>query len=229
MNYTNLMRTTLSVLGVSLFSFYLVGCSESTDKAEVKSTASDVSKVSTEQTESQASQQSKKLSENNPKVVVTEEVFPEPPASKKAVDLTKGQHQLWQLLDTDIENKETYAIQADPAVLSSFAIDGVVTMQVTPDHSVSAKLVETYNGDMGEMVWKGEIVDGDNTESMLVTEGERTTIISLATRYGNQTIVVDKKTGKGRATSEDEIAQRQNPKHVDAIPVKDDLLKPQPK
>ncbi|MGI0118053.1 hypothetical protein [Zooshikella sp. RANM57] len=229
MNYTNLMRTTLSVLGVSLFSFYLVGCSESTDKAEVKKVTSEVSKVSTEQAASQASLQNNKSSENNPKAAVTEEVLPEPPASKKAVDLTKGQHQLWQLQDADIENKETYAVQADPAVLSSFVIDGVVTMQVTPDHTVAAKLVETYNGDMGEMVWKGEIVDGDNTESMLVTEGERTTIISLATRYGNQTIVIDKDTGKGRATDEDKIAQSQNPDHVDAVPVKDDLLKSQPK
>ncbi len=220
------MRTTLSALGVSLFSIYLVGCSESSDKLEIKHSATEKLKVRAEQTEHRTSQQNKKQSTNNPTVAVT---LPEQPASKKAVDLTQGQHQLWLLPDADIQNQETYAVQADPSVLSSFIMDGVVTMQVTTEHSVTAKLIETYNGDMGEIVWKGEIVDGNDTESMLVTEGKRTTIISLATRYGNQTVVIDKQTGKGRATSEDEIAQRQNPEHVDAITVKDDLRNSHPK
>lgn len=132
-----------------------------------------------------------------------------PAASPRAAQAT-----LWEadsLQETESNGITQHLTQVDPEQLSSLALGQVVSLALPGRSSPTrATLGETRNT-AGSAVWQGNLIDGDEVESMTLIKGTLETHITVATLDGSLSIIIDNATGKTVITDENQLVLRADP------------------
>lgn len=124
---------------------------------------------------------------------------PEPPArSKPAPDRAL---RLWQeraVAEGEEAGIPVTLLQADVSAFEQLAVGQTLEMPVPElGQTFQARLHSTHNQLNDVRVWKGQVKDGLKSENVIVTRGQRQTLVMLSTRQGAYTVRVDNTTGQG--------------------------------
>lgn len=125
-----------------------------------------------------------------------------------------AQATLWDadsLQETESNGITQHLTQVDPQQLSNLAVGQVVSLALPGRSSPTrATLGETRNT-AGSAVWQGNLIDGDEVESMTLVKGALETHITVATLEGSLSIIIDNATGKTVITDENQLVMRADP------------------
>jgi hypothetical protein len=113
--------------------------------------------------------------------------------------------------DIEVDGIPATRLQVDPAVLRTLQVGQTVDFQVPPlNRTVSAELVSTHNQLNKVEVFKGAIRGGHEKDNVIVTRGETSTYVVIATREGVFSAVIDNASGEAVLTDEGDINRRIN-------------------
>ena len=113
----------------------------------------------------------------------------------------------------EVENNgiTQHLTQVDPALLNNLSVGQELSLALPGRSSLTrATLGETRNT-AGSAVWQGNLIDGDDVESMTLVKGAVETHITVATLNGSLSIIIDNVTGKTVITDENQLVLRADP------------------
>ncbi|MDE1461947.1 hypothetical protein [Spartinivicinus poritis] len=112
-----------------------------------------------------------------------------------------GQQQSVDKFDIPVDH-----LQVDPSYIEQIQVGQVLEFPIPElNKSFITKLTDTANSFNGVHVWTGVIVDGDPTENVIVTRGKVQTHITISTREGIYSAVVDNGSGETQIINENNI------------------------
>lgn len=121
---------------------------------------------------------------------------------------------LWDVHSLEaVENNgiTQHLTQVDPQLLSNLSVGQELSLALPGRSSLTrATLGETRNT-AGSAVWQGNLIDGDDVESMTLVKGALETHITVATLQGSLSIIIDNATGKTVITDENQLVLRADP------------------
>ena len=117
----------------------------------------------------------------------------------------------------DIDGIPASQLQVDPAVLRSLHVGQTLDLELPPlNRTVSTTLASTHNQLNKVQVFKGPITSGSDKDNVIVTRGEHSTYVVIATQEGVFSAVINNRTGAALLTDESDI-NRGMIDHDDAV------------
>lgn len=135
-----------------------------------------------------------------------EEIPVEPASSRSRVELWERPTGNGSI---EIDGVPATRLQVDPAVLRALQVGQTLDLEIPPlNKTVSAELVSTHNQLNKVHIFKGPLIDGHKTDNVLVSRGESSTYVVVATAQGVFSAVIDNVSGEAVLTDESEINRR---------------------
>ncbi|MCX4026125.1 hypothetical protein H0A36_11365 [Endozoicomonas sp. SM1973] len=112
-----------------------------------------------------------------------------------------GQQQTVDKFDIPVDH-----LQVNPSYIEQIQVGQVLEFPIPElNKSFITKLTDTANSFNDVHVWTGVIVDGDPTENVIVTRGKTQTHITISSREGIYSAVIDNGSGKTQIINENNI------------------------
>ncbi|ENO15381.1 hypothetical protein J057_08521 [Marinobacter nanhaiticus D15-8W] len=124
--------------------------------------------------------------------------------------------ELWQV-DTKDPSTEVNGIPATrisiaPQLLDAMHVGQEVTLPIPAlNRSVTAKITSTHNQLDNVEVFKGPVTDGHPKDNVIITRGQTSTYVVVATREGTYSATIDNRTGNATLTDEGDITEGIHP------------------
>ncbi|WP_148864676.1 biofilm-associated metzincin protease inhibitor BamI [Marinobacter fonticola] len=120
------------------------------------------------------------------------------------------QAELWQVSTnapaTQVDGIPATRISVQPRVLDTMHVGQEVTLPIPNlNRSVTAKITSTHNQLNNVEVFKGPITDGHPKDNVIITRGQTSTYVVVATREGVYSATIDNRTGNATLTDEGDI------------------------
>lgn len=118
--------------------------------------------------------------------------------------------ELWQVNATDpsteVNGIPATRISVAPQLLDGMHVGQEVTLPIPAlNRSVTAKITSTHNQLNNVEVFKGPITDGHPKDNVIITRGQTSTYVVVATREGTYSATIDNRTGNATLTDEGDI------------------------
>jgi len=101
--------------------------------------------------------------------------------------------------------------QVDPALLNNLSVGQELALALPGRSSLTRTTLGETRNTAGSAVWQGNLIDGDDVESMTLVKGALETHITVATLNGSLSIIIDNATGKTVITDENQLVLRADP------------------
>lgn len=118
--------------------------------------------------------------------------------------------ELWRVNATDpsteVNGIPATRISVAPQLLDGMHVGQEVTLPIPAlNRSVTAKITSTHNQLNNVEVFKGPITDGQPKDNVIITRGQTSTYVVVATREGTYSATIDNRTGNATLTDEGDI------------------------
>ncbi|WP_397377303.1 hypothetical protein [Pseudomonas sp.] len=101
--------------------------------------------------------------------------------------------------------------QVDPALLNNLSVGQELALALPGRSNLTRTTLGETRNTAGSAVWQGNLIDGDDVESMTLVKGALETHITVATLNGSLSIIIDNATGKTVITDENQLVMRADP------------------